>query len=168
MTIKQDKFRAALIELINRSSQENGSNTPDYILADYLLAALDAYNVATRVRDIWYHQKVCYPGMMKTPMVSPQATPQPSIFTPVETITSGPYGPYVDSVSSPEEGKHKRGVLALYPGALAERLHGCGMNPQYRIVQLHPDHTVMDLSEWCATESEAWKEAFYNSIARKA
>lgn len=41
-------FRKQLTELINRYSMENGSHTPDYILADYLVECLDAYDKATQ------------------------------------------------------------------------------------------------------------------------
>ena len=39
---------------INSVSAENGSNTPDFILADFLTACLDAFDEATRSRDQWY------------------------------------------------------------------------------------------------------------------
>lgn len=43
---KRTAFRANLEELINQFSIENGSNTPDFLLADYLIACLDAYEKA--------------------------------------------------------------------------------------------------------------------------
>ncbi len=50
MSVFEDELRAAL----NRTSQENGSNTPDFILATYLLGCLDAFNRAVNARDQWY------------------------------------------------------------------------------------------------------------------
>ena len=47
-------FRDELEELINRHSLENGSNTPDFLLAGYLDACLEAFDEAVRVRDQWY------------------------------------------------------------------------------------------------------------------
>jgi hypothetical protein len=35
-------------------SQENESNTPDFILAEYLLRSLQAFNVAVVHREKWY------------------------------------------------------------------------------------------------------------------
>jgi len=62
-----DTFRAQLEYLINRYSMENGSNTPDYILARYLIGCLNAFNQATKDRDSWYHQgKVHCPGIDPT------------------------------------------------------------------------------------------------------
>jgi hypothetical protein len=40
-------------EAINRCSAENGSDTPDFILARYLLDCLDAYDRAVRDREVW-------------------------------------------------------------------------------------------------------------------
>jgi len=48
------KFRIELEELINRCSLENGSDTPDFILADYLNTCLSAFDSAVRARDQWY------------------------------------------------------------------------------------------------------------------
>ena len=39
-----DSFRKELSELINRNSMENASNTPDFILAEYLVNCLMAFN----------------------------------------------------------------------------------------------------------------------------
>ena len=40
--------------VLNRHSQENASNTPDWILAQYLMACLAAWNTGTQLRDRWY------------------------------------------------------------------------------------------------------------------
>lgn len=47
-------FRKELESLINKYSKENGSNTPDFILAEYLEDCLKAYNRAINQRDNWY------------------------------------------------------------------------------------------------------------------
>lgn len=44
----------ALASALNRFSAENASNTPDWILAQYLLGCLAAWNVATQQRETWY------------------------------------------------------------------------------------------------------------------
>ena len=48
------KFRKELESIINRNSMENGSDTPDLILADYLTDCLEAFDKATKARDKWY------------------------------------------------------------------------------------------------------------------
>lgn len=47
-------FIGALQDLINRYSKENGSNTPDYILANYLNDCLDIFGKAVMKRSEWY------------------------------------------------------------------------------------------------------------------
>lgn len=51
---KHEAFRKELQELINRHSMENGADTPDFLLADYLIACLAAFNSTTNMRDSWY------------------------------------------------------------------------------------------------------------------
>ena len=51
------EFIEDLEDLINRNSKENDSNTPDFILANYLADCLDAFNKATTMRDKWYGLK---------------------------------------------------------------------------------------------------------------
>lgn len=46
-----DKIRRA----INSCSKENASDTPDFILADYLVACLDAYSETVKRRDKWFN-----------------------------------------------------------------------------------------------------------------
>jgi hypothetical protein len=47
-------FRDELQGLLNRYSRENTSNTPDYVLADYLIDCLKALDVAIHKREQWY------------------------------------------------------------------------------------------------------------------
>jgi hypothetical protein len=48
------KFEKELEHLINRYSKENDSNTPDFILAQYLQGCLDVFNTAVQQRETWY------------------------------------------------------------------------------------------------------------------
>ena len=54
MDTNRTGFRAELETLINRHSKENGSDTPDFILADYMADCLDAYDKAVTRRTEWY------------------------------------------------------------------------------------------------------------------
>lgn len=47
-------FRVELEKLINRESRENGSNTPDFILAEYLAQCLVAFDHAVQARERHY------------------------------------------------------------------------------------------------------------------
>ena len=44
----------ALASALNRFSAENLSNTPDWILAQYLLGCLAAWNTGVQQRETWY------------------------------------------------------------------------------------------------------------------
>lgn len=47
-------FEKELTDLINKHSLENGSDTPDFILAKYLISCLEAFNNAQEKRSDWY------------------------------------------------------------------------------------------------------------------
>lgn len=47
-------FRAELEMLINRCSMENGSNTPDFILAKFMSNCLAAFDAAVYERETWF------------------------------------------------------------------------------------------------------------------
>lgn len=51
-----DKLRQELTSLLNRYSVENLSDTPDFILAVFMLNCLAAFNEAQRGRQKWYGQ----------------------------------------------------------------------------------------------------------------
>lgn len=53
-TMVERSFQDELRALINKHSKENDSDTPDYILAEYLNSCLEAYNHATKLRTTWY------------------------------------------------------------------------------------------------------------------
>lgn len=57
-------FHKDLEDLINVHCLENESNTPDFILAEYILCCLRNYNDATKKRDEWYDVKL-EPGCSK-------------------------------------------------------------------------------------------------------
>ncbi len=47
-------FEKELESLLNRYSKENESNTPDWVLSDYIQNCLAAFNTATQQREAWY------------------------------------------------------------------------------------------------------------------
>lgn len=51
---KTHPFEKELEELINKYSIENRSDTPDYILAEYMFTCLLAYQNAVKARDKWF------------------------------------------------------------------------------------------------------------------
>lgn len=44
-------FRTELTRIINKFSKENGSNTPDFLLANFLIGVMDVYDLTVRRRD---------------------------------------------------------------------------------------------------------------------
>jgi hypothetical protein len=55
-------LRSDLKRLLNAHSAENGSNTPDWILADYLMGCLRAFDLATKTRSLLAEaRKVLWP-----------------------------------------------------------------------------------------------------------
>lgn len=48
------ELRKELRSFVNRYNLENGSDTPDYILANYLYDCLQAFDDATKARTEWY------------------------------------------------------------------------------------------------------------------
>lgn len=43
-----------LTSILNMESRENFSNTPDFILAEYMMDCLKAFERANNRRDTWY------------------------------------------------------------------------------------------------------------------
>jgi hypothetical protein len=50
----ENKFQRELEQLINKYSVESESNTPDFILAEYLGNCLSTFNIAIMRREDWY------------------------------------------------------------------------------------------------------------------
>lgn len=55
----RSEFAKDLEQLINRHSMENGSNTPDFILAEFMMNALQSYERAIYQRTSWHGNQVC-------------------------------------------------------------------------------------------------------------
>jgi hypothetical protein len=71
--IPQDRythFTKELERLIDRFSQENGSDTPDFILTQYLLGCLSAWNDAVTARERWYGRSA--KAMYATGLAAPE------------------------------------------------------------------------------------------------
>jgi hypothetical protein len=48
-------FEQELSALINKHSIENQSDTPDFLLARFLIECLDTWSNIVRARDAWYN-----------------------------------------------------------------------------------------------------------------
>lgn len=49
-----ETLRKEIETALNRHSAENGSDTPDFILAEYLVGCLRAFDAAVSAREAWY------------------------------------------------------------------------------------------------------------------
>jgi hypothetical protein len=59
---KRSNFRQELESLINGHSMENGSDTPDFLLAEYLSRSLELFDVIVERREQWYGRSTCPAG----------------------------------------------------------------------------------------------------------
>ncbi len=73
------EFRRELMLLINKYSRENFSNTPDFMLAEYLIDCLEVYEKLTQKREAWYGRT---PKPCENPPESPFEVPKTSIESP--------------------------------------------------------------------------------------
>ena len=56
--VMSEQLRKEIETSINRVSAENGSNTPDFILAEFLTDCLAAFDKASRAREKWYGKEL--------------------------------------------------------------------------------------------------------------
>jgi len=50
----KNDLRTEIEQTINSHSAENGSNTPDFVLAGYIMDCLSAFDRAVTAREKWY------------------------------------------------------------------------------------------------------------------
>jgi hypothetical protein len=74
-----ETLRERISHAINATSSENGSNTPDFILGEYLTDCLSVFDRAVRRRGEWY-------GRMDTPAQDPPAQSLPSTIEELRTL----------------------------------------------------------------------------------
>jgi len=56
----EQSFGDELARLLNKYAKEGESNTPDFVLAEYIRKQLEAWNVAIRIREKWYGRSPTY------------------------------------------------------------------------------------------------------------
>ena len=55
---KRTQLKNDVCAAINKACAENGSNTPDFILAEYLMNCLNAYEKAHNANEKWYGKEL--------------------------------------------------------------------------------------------------------------
>jgi len=64
---QESQFYTELQALINCNCMENRSNTPDFVLAQFMMSALCAYEVAAQARDKFYSFEPWSKNIVDTP-----------------------------------------------------------------------------------------------------
>lgn len=82
---KCDEFKKELTELVNKHSMENGSDTPDFILARFLKGCLELFNKTIKARQHWYSNDAKPAGLPETE----QDIPMPEVKQPGSQLLEG-------------------------------------------------------------------------------
>lgn len=85
------KFEKELEQLINRYSLENGSNTPDFILARFLRMQLDIFDRTIRRREHWYGRTE-----ELVPWMEPTAKQRAELFNRAAPASTGELGERIE------------------------------------------------------------------------
>ena len=56
--VENSEFQKELEDLLNRHCKENGSNTPDFILSEYLMECLRNFDRCVSRRTNWYGDSI--------------------------------------------------------------------------------------------------------------
>ena len=54
MKMKETELEKRLTALINDECRENDSNTPDFLLSEFMMNCLDAFELANNKREVWF------------------------------------------------------------------------------------------------------------------
>lgn len=52
--MKKTELEKKLAGLINAECRENDSNTPDFLLSEFMMSCLDAFELANNKREVWF------------------------------------------------------------------------------------------------------------------
>jgi len=75
--IAEREFRDELAKLLHKFSREHGSNTPDFILARFIMDSVIAFDRAAGTRDIWYEHH-CPSDLKEQIQAHGRAQPDPT------------------------------------------------------------------------------------------
>lgn len=70
--MNREQFKEDLRFIINKNGMDSEANTPDFVLADYLMDCFSAFRVAAERRDIWrLPETTANPELSKLPDLTP-------------------------------------------------------------------------------------------------
>ena len=81
----ESELRVELRRVLNGVSAENGSNTPDFILAQYLVSCLNAFDHAVKARDSWYDALIVFTSNLGIYKLSDSGRPMANV-TPDDAL----------------------------------------------------------------------------------
>jgi len=79
-------LRREIANVLNRFSAENGSNTPDHLLTEFIFGCLSAWNATTLARDRWYGVRLA-PGHSDVSMKAADHEPDCEMVTLHQSCT---------------------------------------------------------------------------------
>lgn len=91
-----ENFRKELEQLINKCSLENESDTPDFILAEYLTDCLKAFDKAVFNRETWYGRP---PVQKNEELEEPINQTTQDYYDACENGFTGSYDDYLDTLN---------------------------------------------------------------------
>lgn len=112
-----------LTSILNRRSLENGSNTPDFILADFLSRCLVLFDDATNARSTWYGQPMKDLEFNKVADITPDTKWEADAMKKRQF----PVGGVVDGMKK----AMARGIMEDIEKKTAETLHGFKQTIEY-------------------------------------
>ena len=74
MVVTEPTLKRRIIESINMFSRENVSNTPDFILAGFLMSCLSAFEQCSNARENWYGKHLTIQSVSSLSSPSENAT----------------------------------------------------------------------------------------------
>jgi hypothetical protein len=134
-----------LASVLNRRSLENGSNTPDFILADYLSRCLVLFDDATNARATWYGQPMKDLEFNKVGGVN--VTPEENKAAQLRALHKTPYGANL-GINSPE----------IVPGLKFANLHMPGHSFYVLSVNTEKNSIGVQIDRPASAGGHGWTE----------
>ena len=148
MTAERDALAEAIRYAINTNSAENASNTPDYILAQFVCACLAAFNTATQQRETWYGRDA-----------------RPSLAAPAQGEPQERMGTHWDGCSTEGGPRHYDCAVAAIAALRAER-DGMSRNADFLQAQINTQRKRAERAEAECEKLRADAERYRMTLVR--
>lgn len=104
IAVEQERptFGQELVSLINRHSIENRSNTPDWILGEYLIGCMKAFELTMHLREEYYGRPSPLTGRRPPKEVNAVAAPEEQPFDPLKEFERMQRGEALEPAAIPQ------------------------------------------------------------------